>query len=817
MPFHINAPGEYGIRYYATDASNNREATKSATLVVYDQPPSLAGISLGQLPAYAAGDALSIRPSDAIVRFQAGPNPTRVDADVEIFQGVAAWATLRGAPSSPTSDTAASFTVGGDNVDFYRYQLDAGSWNAEQPVAAPINLAGLGQGAHSMAVLGRSQFGGYLPETNAVIVNWVVDASAPATHVAGAPATPTHDRTATLTVSGVGVTDYRWTTNNGFYRAETPVTNPLVLTALAGTQQVLQVIGKVGGIYQPTNNPTTVSWTIDPGYGGDFSVLTRVRSLTFTNVTTNLVTFAWNGRDDNGVLQTPGWYLVKVTLRDELGRFSFNTRLVNIAELSGSQNVLADVARGPRNPHARGHWAVWQDQSDGNFEIYAMDLRLTNAGITQITTGTLNQENPKTDARYVAWQARQLDGNWDIWVKDLTTNTPPQAMTTTPDFDEVNPAIDWPWLVYQSKPTTNPGAPWQLRAYNFVNGQTRDVDPGTLDQEDANVQAGRVVWRDQRDVGQGEIYFKDLETGDRRRITTNTFGQYFPDISDNWIVWQDNRNGTVDIYGFDLLRNAEMRITTSRENATHPFLEGPWLVCEEDSLGPLTANVRLIHLPSLRAVPVTRTSTMKNRPALAAGQAVWQETVGNGSRIVSAPLPAIQGVFQNQNAVPITEALAAYQQNAFNLIALWNAQAGVQEIVHYSSLVPQVVSESVRWVNGQASGDNFALAAGSFVWVRFDDRLVLDLGLNNAATVNLFAGVNVLSCTQFPGQFSAYKLLRQLGLNNARGVRMMDAESGRWVVAAVENGQLVGEDFRIPSVAVLLIDMTSPVTQYRPE
>src|SRR5438874_2012890 len=97
------------------------------------------------------------------------------------------------------------------------------------------------------------------------------------------------------------------------------------------------------------------------------------------------------------------------------------------------------------------------------------------------------------------------------------------------------------------------------------------------------------------------------------------------------------------------------------------------------------------------------------------------------------------------------------------------------------SLTTCGTSESVRWVNGQASGDNFTLAAGSFVWVRFDDRLVLDLGLNNAATVNLFAGVNVLSYTQFPGQFSAYKLLRQLGLNNARGVRMMDAESGRWV------------------------------------
>ena len=31
----------------------------------------------------------------------------------------------------------------------------------------------------------------------------------------------------------------------------------------------------------------------------------------------------------------------------------------------------------PRNPYARGRFAVWQDQSDGQFQIYARDLSLT--------------------------------------------------------------------------------------------------------------------------------------------------------------------------------------------------------------------------------------------------------------------------------------------------------------------------------------------------------------------------------------------------------------------------------------------------------
>jgi beta propeller repeat protein len=817
IPFRVRTPGEYGLRFYATDASGNRESTNTTTLVVYDEPPALASANVAQPSIVAPGDALSIRPSDARISFQAQPDPTQVDADIEIFRGVVAWATLRGVPSSPTSDTGASLVVGGDNVDFYRYRIDGGGWSADQPLSAPLSLSGLSAGPHRVDVLGRSQYGGYLPDTNAVQVNWVVDSSAPAARIVGAPATPTHDRSADLTISGAGVTDYRWTINGGFYRAETSVTNPLVLTALTGTQQVVSVIGKVSGVFQPTNNATTVNWNVNPGYGGDFASLTRVRSVNFTNVGTASVNFSWDGRGDDGVIQAPGWYLVKVTLRDQLGRFSFATRLVNVAEMAIGQSALADASRGARRSHARGHWTVWQDQSDGNFEIYAMDLRLAGPVVTQITSGALNQENPKTDGRYVVWQARQLDGDWDVWLKELGSTNPAQAVTSTTDADEVNPAIDWPWVVYQSRPTSNPGAPWQLRARNLVTSQTTDVYPGPQDQLDAEVQAGRVVWQDHRDVGVGEIYFKNLESGEQRRITTNSFGQYFPAIFDQWIVWQDNRNGTVDIYGFDLLRNAEMRITATPENEAHPFLDGPWLVCEEDSLDVLSSNVRLINLSSFRAVPLTRSASLKSRPALTGRRAIWEDTANNTTRIVAAELPAIQAVFQNQNAVPVTASMVAGQQNAFNLLMLWHAQAGVQEIVYYTALVPQVTSQSASWINGQPSGDNFALVPGSFLWVRFDDRNVLDLGLNDAGAINLAAGVNALSYTAFPSQFSAFKLLQQLGLNNVDGVRMLDAESGRWVVAAVENGQLIGEDFRIPNVAVLLLDMAAPVNQFKPQ
>jgi hypothetical protein len=154
----------------------------------------------------------------------------------------------------------------------------------------------------------------------------------------------------------------------------------------------------------------------------------------------------------------PGWYTARITLADQLGLTNFVTRLVQIGSLSGTPAALADSTRGPRNPYARGRWAVWQDQSSGNFEIYAQDS-LSNAPVAKLTSTTLSQENPRTDGQFVVWQGRQVSGNWEIYLKDPGANTPAQQITSSSGTDKVNPVIEWPWVVYQRRQTANQNAP----------------------------------------------------------------------------------------------------------------------------------------------------------------------------------------------------------------------------------------------------------------------------------------------------------------------------------------------------------------------
>jgi len=814
LPFSLPAPGSYQLSFYAKDTSGNQETNHTVTLVL-PGPDSLgfSSVSASAQPVFNPGGALSVRPGAVPITFAAAPNPLALNAQLDIFQGVVGWATVSNAPASPTAATSASLGIGGAHVDFYTYKLNSGAWSAERPAASPLSLSGLPAGTNTVSVLGRSQYGNYLDASNAVMVSWVVDTSAPATTVTGAPATPSLTGSAQLTVGGTGT--YRWaldTLGQDYYRAPTPVANPLVLSNLAPGPQVVYVLGEG----QATNNPTSVAWMINPLYGYDQSALTNVFSVAFTNIGGGPVTYSWNGLSSAGVIQPPGWYTARIAITDPLGNTNFTFALVQVGTLSGANTVLAGVARGPQNPYARGRWAVWQDQSDGHWEIYAQDVTSSNSPIVQITHGTLAQQNPRTDGRYVVWQGQQLNGSWDLFMADLSGTNGPQALTSTPGTDETSPAIDWPWVVYQARPTGNTSAPWQLFAMNLAESTNFAVSPTTQNQQSPDVQAGRVVWQDLRNPGAGEIYLCNLETAQLMRLTTNLFGKFHPAVYDHWIVWSDARNLELELYGFDLLRNREVRITNTPEDETQPYLNGEWVLCMENSLGPQTGNGRLIHLPSLAEIPVTHTPTLKAFPALADGRAVWQETPTNQAEIVSAPLPALQAVFQNANALAVTAGMAAYAQNAYGLLSLWGP-SGVQAVTEYSALAPQVLSQTAYLSNGAPAGVNFSLLPGSFLWVRFNRQQVLDLGLNNSSPLNLAAGANVFGYTAFPDGYTAYQLLGQLGLSNALAVRMLDAESGRWRVAEIQNGALVGDNFPIPNVAVLMVALAQPVNQFVPQ
>ncbi len=122
-----------------------------------------------------------------------GNGPNRRDQGGEIALG----ASIAGEPLAVTSQNGAMLTVGvnrsgggipaagfpsGSGFTHYKWRLDGGSWSGETPLATPITLAGLANGAHYVEVTGKNDAGLYQDDA-----------------VLGVDAAPTRSRTWTVT------------------------------------------------------------------------------------------------------------------------------------------------------------------------------------------------------------------------------------------------------------------------------------------------------------------------------------------------------------------------------------------------------------------------------------------------------------------------------------------------------------------------------------------------------------------------------------------------------------------------------------------
>ncbi|MEI6152565.1 MAG: Ig-like domain-containing protein, partial [Deltaproteobacteria bacterium] len=95
-------------------------------------------------------------------------------------------------------------------------------------------------------------------------VTIVVDTTIKQAVINGAPPFITKVTSAALTISGTGITAYKYKLDDASYSEETPVATPITLTNLIDGTHIVSVIGRdAAGNWQPEATPTTATWTID--------------------------------------------------------------------------------------------------------------------------------------------------------------------------------------------------------------------------------------------------------------------------------------------------------------------------------------------------------------------------------------------------------------------------------------------------------------------------------------------------------------------------------------------------------------------------
>ncbi|GAA5482917.1 hypothetical protein [Haloferula sargassicola] len=812
LPFSIDIPGTYPIEFFATDESGNVESTQSATLIIPGEGAEVPVIAdEGRI---FPTDLLSIRPNQTPIHATVPPSSLDVNGTLTILKGVVAYPRLSGIPVDPTPLSTATLTVTGTFLDYYKYRINGGAWSVEKPVADPIELSSL-SGAVTLEVLGRNAAGDYLPDDRALSVSWTVDPAAEDLRVAGVPTTPSADAaTVTLVPSSSGSSEYRWSLgDNGFFQAAAPYSTPIELVRRPTGPAVIRLITNAGGDFPEIPDPDPVArvrWNYDRAYGFDFSDLDPVRTIDLGEVAGQTIDFIWDGKNESGIEQIPGTYTVFLALEDSLGNVSRSVTLVEIEGLSTDRQVIADSSVGPKNFRARGNWCVWQQRSTSVSNIAAYALNSSTP--VEITNSTeFDQEDPATDGRYVVWQSRLANGSTDLLYADLESPAP-LAVTSTPGLIEANPAVEWPWFVYQVKSADAPSAPWQVEAWNADTGERFLVSSGQGDQFRPQIQGGRIVWEDHRDVGPGEIYFADLETREVRRITQNTYGQNNPTIFGDLIAWQDNRGGQVDIWMRDLRRQVEEQVTDTAYNESNPLFQGTWLCYEEDSLGPQMTNIVLSDTDAGSKISLTRATRGHTLAGLGNGFGAWiEESAGDRTAVISR-LPGLQAVMNTSNALAVSEGLAMRHSSAFDLLNAWGGPGGIRRLSLYQSLEPLVV-QTADYNGGTPSGDDFPLTPGSFVWVEFEAANLVELGAGDTGSIDLEAGLNVFSYTGFPVGYTAYDLVNAIGPTRLNGLRYYDAFAGLWRSLELDDSHLpLGPNFTIPRVSTLLIDAKEALT-----
>jgi beta propeller repeat protein len=70
-----------------------------------------------------------------------------------------------------------------------------------------------------------------------------------------------------------------------------------------------------------------------------------------------------------------------------------------------------------------------------------------------------------------------------------------------------------------------------------------------------------------------------------------------PDIDHNIVVWQDNRNGDWDIYGYNLTTRQEFQITDEPHDQTNPAISGNMVVWEDSRNGNLQIYATILDGP----------------------------------------------------------------------------------------------------------------------------------------------------------------------------------------------------------------------------
>ena len=266
-------------------------------------------------------------------------------------------------------------------------------------------------------------------------------------------------------------------------------------------------------------------------------------------------------------------------------------------------------------PSISGDYIAWQDDRDGDREIYL--YRRSTGEETRLTENPDDQGMPIVRGNYVAWyDSNSTSGRtnvvlYDIAAADVKAVIDCNAKTTIPyGSTEFKPALSENYVAWVEEED------WKVHYYDIAADTIAGpVSPGPVEQSWPSLSGSLIAWEDYRHGGSNaEIYMTDLDNPSigEQRITNSPGYQISPAISGNIITWEDMRDGNRSIYMYDLSTDEEMSVylsTNINDEQLYPAASGNTIVWQRGA-SPNSNLYIFVYEPGAVVEPVASTVTV---------------------------------------------------------------------------------------------------------------------------------------------------------------------------------------------------------------
>ena len=248
-----------------------------------------------------------------------------------------------------------------------------------------------------------------------------------------------------------------------------------------------------------------------------------------------------------------------------------------------------------------GSHVVWTHQSStqpGDIVLYDIESGVPN---TIASSGVgLSFVSPALSQRYAVFARTTTQVDIDGY--DVLLGGALPAQVTNDVADQARPRESGDVIVYEDYNEPH----GDIFGYHVsTSGPRFAIATGAAAQTQADIDGNRVVWVSSTGPGTDQVMLQDLSSGATTQLSTVASSKRQPRVSGNWVVWADDRNGPLDLYGYNLGTGKEVSLVTGDGYQFLADIDGNRIVYTDNSAGfeqifllTLDTTPPVLHLPA---------------------------------------------------------------------------------------------------------------------------------------------------------------------------------------------------------------------------